>query len=327
MTQSAYILGTGSCVPEKVMTNAELESIVETNDDWITARTGIRERRIAADGETSSTLGTTACKKALASSGISAEQIGMIVVATSTPDMIFPSTACMIQHALGVKGCIAFDISAACAGYIYALDCARKYVESGSVDYALVVGAETMSRIMDWTDRSTCILFGDGAGAAVVGKGESGGLILDVQPGADGSLGNLLTLPGTCSPADAEGLRSGKPCLTMAGREVFKHAVQGMSQAASKIIEDCGRSISEVDCIIPHQANMRIIQAIQKHLGVDRETFYVNLDRYGNTSAASVIIALDEALERGRVNPGSLVLFVVFGGGFTWGAGLVEWSE
>lgn len=327
MTKQAYIQGTGSYVPERVMTNADLEAKVDTSDEWITARTGIRERRIAADHETAGTMGVEAARRALAASGLAPHQIGLVVVATSTPDMVFPSTACIIQHELGISQGFSFDLSAACSGYLYALDCARQYIETGAVEYALVIGSETMSRTMDWTDRGTCILFGDGAGACVLGAGPSGGRILNIRLGSDGSLGNLLTLPGASSPRDVEGWKTGKPCLTMEGREVFKHAVHGMTDASMDVLRAAGREVADLDWIIPHQANQRIIQSIQKHMGLPSEKFVLNLDRYGNTSAASLILALDEVVQEKKIAPGDLVLFVVFGGGFTWGAGLVEWSE
>lgn len=328
MTDSVRIVGTGSFLPEKVMTNADLEKIVDTNDEWIVARTGIRERRIAGDHETSSTLGIQAAELALKDAGVTADQIGMILVSTSTPDTIFPSTACVVQEAIGATNAFCMDLSAACSGYLYALDVARQYLANGAVDYALVLGAEKMSCVVDWEDRTTCILFGDGAGAAVVGRASSGGEILNIELGSNGGLGDLLKIPagGSAMPASGETVANRSHSIQMAGREVFKHAVVGMSEAAKHVLEKAGHTADEVACIVPHQANLRIISAVGKQLGIGHDRFFINLDKYGNTSAASVIIALDEARRQGVIKSGDLVLLVVFGGGFTWGAGLVEWS-
>lgn len=329
MMKEAHILGTGSYVPERVLTNTELESLVDTNDEWIISRTGIRERRIAAEGETTSMMGLAAARRALAEAGVDGKQVGMIVVATSTPDMIFPSTACLIQEGLGAEAAFCMDLSAACSGFLFALDCARRYVQCGAVEYALVVGAEKMSMLINWEDRGTCILFGDGAGAAVVGQARPGsGQIVNLKLGSNGTLNGLLTVPagGSARPASFETVQNHEHAVVMAGREVFKHAVHGMSEAAREVLSISGRTIDNVSCIIPHQANLRIISAIGKQLHVDDERFFVNLDKYGNTSAASVILALDEARKSGRVQVGDTVLLVVFGGGFTWGAGLLEWK-
>jgi len=328
MTHPVHILGTGSYLPDNVVTNADLEKVVDTTDEWIVARTGIRERRIAQDGQTSSTLGIEAAKRAMDDAGITADQVGMIIVSTSTPDMIFPSTACIIQEAIGAKKAFCMDVSAACAGYLFALDVARQYIATGAVDYALVIGAEKMSILMDWQDRTTCILFGDGAGAAVIGSGTTGGNILNIELGSNGGLGHLLNIPagGSAMPASEETVANRDHSLRMSGRDVFKHAVVGMSEAARHVLEKAGRDADDLACIVPHQANFRIISAIGKNLGIDAEKFFINLDKYGNTSAASIIIALDEARREGRVNPGDLILLVAFGGGFTWGAGLVEWT-
>lgn len=328
MSNSVKILGTGSYLPEKVMTNADLEKIVDTSDEWILTRTGIRERRIAGKNETSSTLGIQAAELALSDAGVTADQIGMILVSTSTPDMIFPSTACMVQEALGARNAFCMDLSAACSGFLYALDVARQYIASESVQYALVLGAEKMSCVVDWEDRTTCILFGDGAGAAVLGKGDAGGEILNIELGSNGGLGDLLKIPagGSAMPASGDTVANRSHSIQMAGREVFKHAVVGMADASRHVLEKAGRRADELACIVPHQANLRIISAIGKQLGVEQDRFFINLDKYGNTSAASLIIALDEARREGVIKPGDLVLLVVFGGGFTWGAGLVEWS-
>lgn len=329
MSHEAYILGTGSYLPERVMTNADLEKMVDTTNDWIVTRTGIRERRIAGDEETASSLGIRAARKALEDAGVSADQIGLILVTTSTPDMIFPSTGCLIQEELGAKDAFCMDLSAACSGFLFGLDVARQYIASGNVDYALVIGAEKMSCILDWQDRTTCILFGDGAGAAVIGRKESGGKILNIELGSNGALGDLLKVPagGSSQPASEETIKRRDHAIRMSGREVFKHAVVGMSEASRHVLEKAGKTADNVACIVPHQANRRIVSAIGKQLGVDESRFFINLDKYGNTSAASIIIAMDEARKEGKIKPGDLVLLVVFGGGFTWGAGLVEWSS
>jgi 3-oxoacyl-[acyl-carrier-protein] synthase-3 len=323
----AKITGTGSAVPEMIRTNFDLEKMVDTTDEWITTRTGIRERRIAADGEYTSTFATRAAERALEMSGAAAEDIDLIIVATITADFPFPATACIVQSNLGAKKAAAFDISAACSGFVYGLSLADNAIRSGAARKALVIGAEVLSRIIDWTDRNTCLLFGDGAGAVVVEacEGEQG--ILSTHLHSDGSYWELLYQPGCGSrnPAVQNTLDERKVFLTMQGNEVFKLAVRAMEDAALQALEKNGLTPSDISIFIPHQANRRIIDAIGKRLGLGEDKVYVNLDRYGNTSAASIPLALDEANRSGRINEGDIVLFDAFGGGLTWGSALVRW--
>jgi 3-oxoacyl-[acyl-carrier-protein] synthase III len=325
------ISGTGSYVPERILTNADLEKIVETTDQWILDRTGIRERRIAAPNEPTSAMAAEAARRAMASAGVTADDIDMIIVATITPDMVFPNTACFVQNLIGAKRAVCFDLEAACSGFLYSLDVAKQFVATGKYNTVLVIGAEKISSITDWSDRSLCILFGDAAGAAIVqaaGEGQGHGLIHSVL-NSDGALADLLKLPGGGSrnPATEETVKQGMHFMKMDGREVFKHAVTCMISAARKTLEETGLTVDDISLIIPHQANMRIIKAISDRLGGDESKYFVNLDRYGNTSAASVIVALDEAAKSNRLKKGDLVLLVAFGGGFVWGASLLEWSK
>lgn len=325
--RTVSIVGTGAYVPERVMTNAELEQFVDTSDEWIYTRTGIRQRHIAAEDEATSDMATAAARKAMADAGIAPEDIDLIVVATCTPDMAFPSTACFVQKQLGARNASCMDVSAACSGFLYAMDVGRQFVRTGSMQTALVIGAEKMSMVMNWSDRTTCVLFGDGAGAAILqARGAPLGILTTVL-GSDGSLSDLLSIPGGGSriPISQRVVDERLHSLQMAGREVFKHAVTNMAAAAQEALRRCGAHIDDVACIIPHQANARIIQAIGQRIGAPLERFYLNVDRVGNTSAASVIMALDEAARAGRFKRGDLVLMVVFGGGFTWAASLVEW--
>lgn len=325
--RTVSIVSTGAYLPERVMTNAELEKIVDTSDEWIYSRTGIRERRIAAENEATSDMAVEAARQAMRDGGIEPDQIDLIVVATCTPDMAFPSTACFVQKHIGAKNAACMDLSAACSGFLYAMDVGRQFVSTGGVQTALIIGAEKMSLVMDWTDRTTCVLFGDGAGAAILqAKNAPYGILTSVL-GADGSLSDLLSIPGGGSrhPLSQQVLDERMNTLKMAGREVFKHAVTNMANAALEALRKCGASIDDVTCIIPHQANARIIQAIGQRIGAPLDKFYLNVDRYGNTSAASIIVALDEAARNGRIQRGDLVLLVVFGGGFTWAASLLEW--
>jgi 3-oxoacyl-[acyl-carrier-protein] synthase-3 len=323
----ASIVATGSYVPSRVLTNADLEKMVDTTDEWIVTRTGIRERRIAAPDEATSDMGAEAARRALASAGVAAEDVDIIIVATITPDMGFPNTACFVQAKIGAKNAFCFDIEAACSGFVYALDIARQYIGTGSARTALVIGAEKISCITDWTDRSMCVLFGDAAGAAVVQSvpGRSG--ILASVMKSDGTLSDLLKLPGGGSrhPTSPETIAQGLHYMKMEGRDVFKHAVTCMTDVARRALERAGLTVDDLDLIIPHQANQRIVSAIGERLGGAPEKYFVNLDRYGNTSAASVILALDEAHRMGRLQRGDRVLLVAFGGGFTWGATVLEW--
>lgn len=325
--QSCSIAGVGSYVPEKILTNADLEKMVETSDEWITTRTGIRERRVAAKDEFTSDMAAKAAERAMKMAGVTADQIQLIVVATITPDMPFPATACLVQHKIGAKRAAAFDLEAACSGFIYGLEVAQQFIMSRTYDTVLVIGAEKLSSIVDWTDRNTCVLFGDGAGAAVLqNRPDSHGLLTAVM-GADGEKADLLFMPGGGSrcPATADSVAAKLHYLQMEGKETFKNAVQAMQSAAQEALRRCELDISAIKCIIPHQANRRIIDAVGERLGAKPEQFFINVDRYGNTSAASVAIALDEAVEAQRIQRGDLVLLVVFGAGLTWGAAIIEW--
>ncbi len=308
------IVSTGSYVPDRVLTNFDLEKIVDTSDEWITTRTGIRERRIS-EGETTSDMATEASLKAL--KGKNPDEIELIVVATATPDAFFPSTACKVQSKLENRKAVAFDISAACTGFIYALYTADSIMRSKGIKKALVIGAERFSKIVNWKDRTTCILFGDGAGAVVLKESEEEG-ILGFDLGADGSFGNLLYVPSVGSNEEYPFY------VRMRGNEVFKVAVRTMVESAKRVLEKTSLSPKDIDLLIPHQANVRIINAVAERLGIEASKVFVNLDRYGNTSAASIPIALDEALRKGLVREGSTVLMVAFGGGFTWGSCVVR---
>lgn len=324
----AGIVATGSYVPERILTNAELEKLVDTTDEWIVTRTGIRERRIARPDEATSDMAAEAARRALAKAGISAEAVDMIIVATITPDMGFPNTACFVQAKIGAKNAFCFDIEAACSGFVYALDLARQYIGTGSAKTVLVIGAEKISCITDWKDRSLCVLFGDGAGAAVVqAKPDGRGGILASVLCSDGTLSDLLKLPGGGSrhPTTTETLAAGLHYMKMDGRDVFKHAVHSMTDVGRRALAKAGLTVDDMTLIIPHQANLRIVNAIGERLGGKPEQYFINLDRYGNTSAASVILALDEASRAGRLKQGDRVLLVAFGGGFTWGATVLEW--
>ncbi len=304
------IVSTGSFLPDRVLTNFDLEKMVETSDEWITARTGIRERRIS-EGETTSDLATEAAVRAL--EGRDPQEVDLIVVATATPDAFFPSTACKVQAKIENKRAIAFDISAACTGFIYALYVADSIMRTKEIDKALVIGAERFSKIMNWKDRTTCILFGDGAGAVLLKKEDNEG-ILGFDLGADGSYGDLLYVPSVGSNEEYPFY------VRMKGNEVFKVAVRTMVESAKRVLDKSGILAEEVKLLIPHQANVRIINAVAERLGISEEKIFINLDRYGNTSAASIPIALDEAIKEGRLKKGDLVLLVAFGGGFTWGS-------
>ncbi|MBJ6750650.1 ketoacyl-ACP synthase III [Geomonas sp. Red421] len=321
------ITGTGSAVPEKVLTNFDLEKMVDTTDEWIVTRTGIRERRIAAEGEYTSTFAIAAAERALAAAGVKAEEIDMIVVGTLTPDFPFPATACIVQQALKATNAFCFDLSAACSGFIYALSTAQKFIVSGQVKKALVIGAEVLSRIVDWNDRNTCLLFGDGAGAVVLEaqEGESG--ILSTHMHSDGNYWEILYQKGAGSrnPASHKNVDEGLVYLTMQGNEVFKLAVRSMGEVAMEALEANGLTAADVNLFIPHQANQRIVDSVGKRLGITGDRVFVNLDRYGNTSAASIPIALDEAVRAGRLKEGDLLLLDAFGGGLTWGSALVRW--
>ena len=314
------IVGTGSYLPQKVLTNRDLELAVDTTDEWIYTRTGIRQRHIAADGEKTSDLALEASRNALRAAGIDAGDLDLIVMATTTPDMVFPSTACLLQAKLGARNCPAFDVQAVCSGFVYGLSTADSFMRTGQYRNALVVGAEIYSRILDWSDRSTCVLFGDGAGAVVLRSDSTPG-ILSSHLHADGSYANLLTVPGTV----AGGKVSGRPLLQMDGGGVFKFAVKAMDDLVEETLAANGMQKSDIDWLVPHQANIRIIQASAKKLGLSMEKVVVTVDRHANTSAASIPLALDEAARDGRIRAGQHVLLEAVGGGFTWGAALVKW--
>lgn len=325
--RTCSIVGVGSYLPERRLTNADLEEMVETSDEWITTRTGIKERRIASDDQFTSDLATEAARKAMSKAGVTGGDIDLVIVATITPDMPFPSTACLVQHNIGAINAAAFDLEAACSGFIYALEIAQQFIMSRTYDTVLVIGAEKLSSIIDWKDRNTCVLFGDGAGAAVLQNREQSHGLLTACMGADGGKAGLLSMPGGGSrcPATSDSLDNRLHYLRMDGKETYKSAVTAMYRAALKALERCQLNISQIKCIIPHQANLRIISAVGDRLGAKKEQVYINVDKFGNTSAASVAIALDQAVEDGVVKRGDLILMVVFGAGLTWGAAVIEW--
>jgi 3-oxoacyl-[acyl-carrier-protein] synthase-3 len=325
--RTCSITGVGSYVPEKILTNAELEKMVETSDEWITTRTGIKERRIAAKDEFTSDMAAKAAQRAMKMAGVTGEQIDLIIVATVTPDMPFPATACLVQQKIGAKRAAAFDLEAACSGFIYGLEVAQQFIYSRTYDTVLVVGAEKLSSIVDWTDRNTCVVFGDGAGAAILQNRENSHGLLTTVMGANGENADLLFMPGGGSrcPATKDSVDARLHYLRMEGKETFKSAVQAMQSAAEEALRRCELDISQIKCVIAHQANRRIIDAVGDRLGATPEQLFVNLDKYGNTSAASVAIALDEAVTSGKISRGDLILLVVFGAGLTWGAAIIEW--
>jgi len=325
--QAVGIIGTGKYVPERILTNQELERMVDTNDEWIVTRTGIRERRIAAAEEATSDLAFHASERALAAAGIAAEDLDLIVVATITPDSAFPSTACLLQDKLGASKAAAFDLSAACSGFIYGLATASGMIASGMYRHVLVVGAECLSRITDYTDRNTCILFGDGAGAVVLGPVENGRGFRSFELGANGAGGDLLKVCGGGSrmPASAESVADKQHFIRMEGREVFKFAVRIMGNAAEEALRKAGLEKSDIDLLVPHQANIRIIESALNRLDLPEEKCMVNLDKYGNVSAASIPLALAEAVEENRLKEGDCLVLVGFGGGLTWGASVLVW--
>ena len=323
--RTASIVGTGMYVPERVMTNHDLEKLVDTSDEWIYTRTGMKERRIAADGEFTSDMGAAAARKALADAGVSAEEVDLVVVATMTPDMRMPSTACRIQDKIGAVNAYCYDLGAACTGFLFALQTAKAQIESGAIDTALVIGAEKMSSVIDWDDRATCVLFGDGAGAAVLKAADKKMGVADSVCGSDGRLWELLYVPagGCVAPLTPALLDDHQQYLKMGGRTVFKHAVKSMVDSSLKVLDKHGLTMDDIALVIPHQANIRIVNAIVDRVGSPEKVF-TNLEKYGNTSGATLGIALDEARREGRVKEGDLVLLTAFGGGFTWGATILE---
>ena len=325
--RTCSIVGVGSYVPEKILTNHDLEKMVDTSDEWIATRTGIRERRIAAENEFTSNMAAHAAERAIKMAGITADQIDLVIVATITPDMPFPATACLVQQKIGAKRAAAFDLEAACSGFIYGLEVGQQFIMSRTYNTVLVIGAEKLSSIVDWSDRNTCVLFGDGAGAAILQNRENAHGLLTAVMGADGDKADLLFMPGGGSrcPATKSSVDARMHYLQMDGKQAFKNAVQAMESAAIEALQRCELDISKIKCVIPHQANQRIIDAVGERLNAKPEQLFMNLDKYGNTSAASVAIALDEAVSSGRVMRGDLILLVVFGAGLTWGAAVIEW--
>jgi 3-oxoacyl-[acyl-carrier-protein] synthase-3 len=326
-SRTVSIIGTGSYVPEKRLTNEDLTKIVDTSDEWITTRTGIKERRIAGKDEHTSDMATKAALNAIEQAKISREEIDLILVATATPDMLFPATACFVQKKIGAINAACLDISAACAGFLFAVEIAQQFITSHTYDTVLVIGAEKLTSITNWTDRNTCVLFGDGAGAAILQhRGGSHGVI-STHIGSDAQYTDILFMPGGGSrcPITRDNADLNLNTIHMTGKEVYKQAVTAMIDAAKKALDQAGLSIHDIACVIPHQANLRIIEGIADRLGIPLEKFYVNLDRYGNTSAAAVAIALDEANRTGRIKPGDYVLMIVFGGGLTWASTIIEW--
>ena len=326
-SKSVGIVGTGFYVPKKVLTNFDLEKMVDTTDEWIRTRTGISERRIADDNEATSDLAGKAARKALEDACLNPDEIDLIIVATLSPDMSFPSTACLVQHKLGIKNACAFDLEAACSGFIYGLSVADAFIKSSTYKIALVIGAETFSRIVDWKDKSTCVLMGDGAGAIVLREVVNGKGILYTYLGADGSGADLMKQPagGSRLPATEETVKQGLHYFKMQGNEVFKHAVRIMSASTITALKKANLSNEDVDWLIPHQANSRIIQSVAKRLCIPMEKVIVNLDKYGNTTAATIPIALDEAVKQGKIKEGDIVVLVAFGAGLTWGACVLRW--
>ncbi|HEX8667903.1 MAG TPA: beta-ketoacyl-ACP synthase III [Allosphingosinicella sp.] len=320
MSRRSVIVGTGSALPPRRVTNAELAERVETTHEWIVERTGIEARHIAADGETTATLATEAAAKALESAGVPAEKVGLIVLATATPDQTFPASATRVQTALGINDCIAFDVAAVCTGFLYALSVADNMLKGGMTDYALVIGSETFSRILDWEDRTTCVLFGDGAGAILLqAQDVQDRGILATKLHADGRHNDLLYVDGGVSTTGTIGK------LRMKGKEVFRHAVTNLADVLTETLEAAGHEAGEVDWVVPHQANKRILDATAKKLGLDPARVVVTVDQHANTSAASVPLALDTAVKDGRIKPGNLIVLEAMGGGFTWGAAVVRY--
>ena len=315
----AAVFGTGSALPVRRVSNAELAETVDTSDDWIVERSGIRFRHIAGEGETTSSLGTDAARRALAAAGMAATQIDLIVLATATPDQTFPASATLVQAALGIDDCVAFDVGAVCSGFLYAMSVAESMIRAGSATNALVIGAETFSRILDWEDRATCVLFGDGAGAVVLGACDDGRGVLSAKLHADGRHNQLLYVDGGPSTTGTVGK------VRMKGREVFRHAITNLASVMGEVLEQAGMTAADVDWVVPHQANARILDATAKKLGLAPEKVVVTVADHANTSAASVPLALDVAVRDGRIQPGDIVVLEAMGGGFTWGAAILRW--
>ncbi|HEX3720329.1 MAG TPA: beta-ketoacyl-ACP synthase III [Verrucomicrobiae bacterium] len=325
--RTCSIVAVGSYVPEQILSNADLEKMVETSDEWIVSRTGIKERRMAGKHQATSDLAARAALVAMERAKITPDQIDLIILATITPDMPFPSTACLVQKKIGADRAAAFDIQAACSGFIFGLEVGQQFIMSRSYDTVLVIGAEKLSSIINWSDRNTCVLFGDGAGAAILRNRPQAHGLLTACMGSDGGRAGLLCMPGggSACPPTHETVAAGLHYLRMDGKETFKNAVTAMHTAAEEALRRCELNVTQIKCIIPHQANRRIIDAVAERLGAKPEQVFVNLHKYGNTSAASVAIALDEAVQSGHIQRGDLVLLIVFGAGLTWGAAVIEW--
>ena len=320
------ILGLGAYMPERILTNSDLEKIVDTSDEWIQTRTGIKERRIADKGMPTSELAARAARAALAAAGLKPTDLDFIILATISPDMVFPSTACIVQNKIGAQ-CPAFDISAACSGFAYALTIAEGLIRSGSYKHILVIGAEVISAYINWKDRSTCVLFGDGAGAAVLGETKDGSGILATYLGSDGSQAKLLQIPagGSAIPTTPESVSQGLHYIQMEGSEVFNSAVRIVRDSVVEVAQRANLSVQDIDCLIPHQANLRILNAVTERTGIAPDKVFINLDRYGNMSAASTVVALYEAVKEGKIKKGSNVVLVAFGSGLTWAACTIRW--
>lgn len=327
MSKTTIIRGTGSFVPEKVLTNAELEKMVDTSNEWIMTRTGIKERRIADEKTAASDLAYHSSLRALEAAGVKAEDLDLIIVATITPDMFFPSTACILQDKLSAKKAVAFDLAAACSGFIYGLSVADQFIKNNVYQNILLVGTETLSKITDWTDRNTCVLMGDGSGAVVLGPGEKDEGLLSFYLGADGSSGELLKMPGGGSraPATHQTIDERLHYIKMRGNELFKVAVKVLAKSVGEALKRAGLSGEEVDLFIPHQANIRIIKAATGKIGISPDKVYINIEKYGNTSSASIPLALDEAVRKGKIKKNDIIVLDAFGGGLTWGACVIRW--
>jgi len=326
-TASAIITGTGMAVPARVVTNQELEKLVDTSDEWITTRTGIRERRIAAEGDSLTQYCVEASRHALDAAGITPDEIDLIILATVTPDMPIPATACTIQQELGCKKAPAFDLSAGCSGFLYAQSVAKQFLINARLRNVLVIGAELLSKFIDWRDRSTCVIFADGAGAVVVSRGELPRGVLSTSLRTDGSMADFICMPGggVLNPPSQAMLDQRLNFIQMRGNETFKMAVRCLADVCREVLEAAGLTADDVDCFVPHQANRRIIDAVAHRMKISEEHCYVNIERYGNTSSASIPIALDEAVRTGRIREGDIVLMAAFGAGLTWGASVVRW--
>lgn len=326
--RNVKVIGTGSYIPKKVLTNDDLEKIVDTSNEWIITRTGISERHLAEDNETTSDLSSKAALKALKDANIKPKEIDLIIVATNSPDMAFPATACLVQEKIKAVNAATFDLQAGCTGFVYALIVAWQFISTGFYNNALIIGAETLSKFVDWTDRNTCVLFGDGAGAVILKAKEEKG-ILSGYLGGDGSKADMIMLPAGLSknPASHETIEKRMHYVKMKGNEVFKNAVKSMKSSTIKALEKCNLSVKDVDCFIPHQANIRIILVVSKVLGIKKDKVFINLDKYGNTSAASVAIALDEAVKEGKIKNNNIVVLTAFGAGLTYGSIVLRWNK